>query len=32
LLDINVNTVKSRYKYAIEKLRNFDLINVYNYE
>jgi len=32
LLDVNVNTVKSRYKYAIEKLRNFDLINVYNYE
>lgn len=32
LLDINVNTVKSRYKYAIEKLRNFNLINVYNYE
>ena len=32
LLDINVNTVKSRYKYAIEKLQNFDLINVYNYE
>jgi len=32
LLDINVNTVKSRYKYAIEKLRNFNLLNVSNYE
>jgi len=32
LLDANVNTVKSRYKYAIEKLRNFNLLNVSNYE
>jgi len=32
LLDINVNTVKSRYKYAIEKLRNYKFINVSNYE
>jgi RNA polymerase sigma-70 factor, ECF subfamily len=32
LLDINVNTVKSRYKYAIEKLRNFNFLNVSNYE
>lgn len=32
LLDVNINTVKSRYKYAIEKLRNFNLLNVSNYE
>ena len=32
LLNVNVNTVKSRYKYAIEKLRNFNLLNVSNYE
>ena len=32
LLKINVNTIKSRYKYAIEKLRNFNLLNVDNYE
>lgn len=32
LLNINVNTVKSRYKYAIEKLRNLNLVNVDNYE
>jgi RNA polymerase sigma-70 factor (ECF subfamily) len=32
LLNLNVNTVKSRYKYAIEKLRNFNLLNVSNYE
>lgn len=32
LLDVNVNTVKSRYKYAIEKLRNLNLLNVNNYE
>ena len=32
LLEVNVNTVKSRYKYAIEKLRNFNLLNVSNYE
>ncbi len=32
LLEVNVNTVKSRYKYAIEKLRNLNLLNVSNYE
>lgn len=32
LLDINVNTVKSRYKYAIDKLRKFNLLKVENYE
>ena len=32
LLNLNINTVKSRYKYAIEKLRNFNLLNVSNYE
>jgi RNA polymerase sigma factor (sigma-70 family) len=32
LLEVNVNTIKSRYKYAIEKLRNFILLNVSNYE
>jgi len=32
LLDINVNTIKSRYKYAIEKLRNFNLLKVNQYE
>ncbi|MGC3979013.1 MAG: sigma-70 family RNA polymerase sigma factor [Paludibacteraceae bacterium] len=32
LLNINVNTIKSRYKYAIEKLRNLNLVNVDHYE
>jgi len=32
LLQINVNTIKSRYKYAIEKLRNFNLLKVNHYE
>jgi len=32
LLNVNVNTVKSRYKYAIEKLRNFNLVKVNEYE
>ena len=32
LLQINVNTIKSRYKYAIEKLRNFNLLKVNQYE
>ena len=32
LLNVNVNTVKSRYKYAIEKLRNFNLLKVNQYD
>ena len=32
LLNLNLNTIKSRYKYAIDKLRNLNLINVDNYE
>ena len=32
ILKVNVNTIKSRYKYAIEKLRNFNLLKVNQYE
>ncbi len=32
LIKVNVNTVKSRYKYAIDKLRNLNLLNLENYE
>ena len=32
ILKVNVNTIKSRYKYAIEKLRNYKFLNVSNYE
>jgi len=32
ILNENVNTVKSRYKYAIEKLKKLNLINIIDYE
>ena len=32
ILNVNINTIKSRYKYAINKLRNLNLLNLDNYE
>lgn len=32
MLNVNINTIKSRYKYAINKLRNLNLLNLDNYE
>jgi len=32
ILNVNINTIKSRYKYAINKLRNLNILNSDNYE
>ena len=32
ILNVNINTIKSRYKYAINKLRNLNILNLDNYE